>query len=186
MTVTVRLTGQQLLDFVEEFNNPLHNRTEMIQDAGYVYDSGKTAYADFYTELLKAKEELDPTYLTQQEVEDAEYEDLKSEEQQLYDEVHNLFGEKWDHEEIMEFMDKLDDIGINSATYLRECFTYVSDDAWNAEEEFAKYYLMELHCAEIPSIIEEYIKWQAFYNTDLKYEYNNIDFDGSTYFFRNI
>ena len=185
MTVTVRLTGQQLLDYVKEFNLTNTTRTEMIKGAGYVNDNGTAAYVDFYTELLKAKEVLDPTYVSKQEAEDAEYDDLSSDEQELYDEVHKLFGEKWDHEEIMEFMEKLDDIGINAVIDLRECFTFVSDDAWHSEEEFAKYYTMEVYCAEFPSIVEDYINWQAVYDGELQYDYNSIDFDCSTYFFRN-
>jgi hypothetical protein len=184
MTVTVRLTGQQLLDYVNEYNLTNTTRTEMIKGAGYV-DGERALYVDFYTELLKAKEVLDPTYVSKQEAEDAEYNDLKSYEQHLYDEIHKLFGEKWDHEEIMEFMEKLDDIGISSVIDLRESFAFVSDDAWNAEEEFAKYYTLEVYCAEIPAIVEDYINWQSVYDSELKYDYNSVDFDGSTYFFRN-
>jgi hypothetical protein len=184
MTDFVRLTGQQLLDYVNEYNLTNTTRTEMIKGAGYV-DGERALYVDFYTELLKAKEVLDPTYVSKSEAEDAEYEALKDYEKALYDEVHKLFGEKWDHEEIMEFMEKLDDIGISDALDLRDCFTFVSDDAWNAEEEFAKFYTLELCGAEIPSIVEDYINWQSVYDGELKYDYNSVDFDGSTYFFRN-
>jgi len=185
MTVTVRLTGQQLLDYVNEYNLTNSTRTEMIIGAGYVNSNDKAAYVDFYTELLKAKEMLDPTYVSKQEAEDAEYEALKDYEKALYDEVHKLFGEKWDHEEIMEFMDKLDDIGITDVLDLRDCFTFVSDDAWNAEEEFAKYYTLEMCGESIPSIVEDHINWQSVYDGELKYDYISVDFDGFTYFFRN-
>jgi hypothetical protein len=184
MTDTVRLTGQQLLDYVKEYNLANTTRTEMIKGAGYV-DGERVLYVDFYTELLKAKEVLDPTYVSRQEAEDAEYEALSGSEKALYNEVYKLFGEKWDHEDVMEFMEKLDDIGITDVLDLRECFTFVSDDAWNAEEEFAKYYTLEVYGAEIPSIVENHINWQAVYDSELKYDYNSVDFDGSTYFFRN-
>jgi hypothetical protein len=185
MTVTVRLTGQQLLDYVKEANLTNTTRTEMVKGAGYV-DNDRALYVDFYTELLKAREVLDPTYVSKQEAEDAEYEDLSTDEQELYDEVHRLLGEKWDHDEIMQFMEALDDIGITTAESLRESFEFIGDDPWCAEEEFAKYFTYEVLNASIPDIVEDCINWQQVYDSSLRYDYDSVDFDGFTYFFRNI
>jgi hypothetical protein len=53
------LKGDALVNFVIEkmelVNRNEMTRTEMILDAGYVYDNGKAMYTEFYTELLTAK-----------------------------------------------------------------------------------------------------------------------------------
>jgi hypothetical protein len=53
------LKGDALVEFVNEkmqlVNRNEMTRTEMILDAGYVYDNGKAMYTEFYTELLNAK-----------------------------------------------------------------------------------------------------------------------------------
>jgi len=187
-TAIIRLTGDALLQHHKEYTDLVirgeKTRTEMIKDAGYVYDNGKPMYVDYYTEVLNAKEVLDPTYVSQQEAEDAEYEDLSTDERELYDEVHRLLGEKRDHEEITEFMGELDDIGITTAENLRESFEFIGEQPWRAEEEFAKYYTCEVLYVMIPDIIEDCINWQQVYDSSLKYDYNTIEFDGSTYFFR--
>ena len=43
------------------------------------------------------------------------YDDLSTDEQELYDAVEAKLGEKWSHEEVMTFLDELDDIGITTA-----------------------------------------------------------------------
>jgi hypothetical protein len=110
---------------------------------------------------------------------------LTVKEQALYDEVHKLFGEKWDHEDIMEFMEKLDDVGITTADDLRDTFEFIGEDSWSAEEEFAKYFTYEVLGAAIPDIVEDCINWQRVYDSSLNYDYNSVEFDGSTYFFLN-
>jgi hypothetical protein len=57
MTVTVPLTGQQLLDYVDGFNLIDSNLTEMVRGAGYVHDNGTPAYIYYYTEFLRAQGE---------------------------------------------------------------------------------------------------------------------------------
>jgi hypothetical protein len=57
MTDTVRLTGKQLLDYVDGFNLIDSNLTEMVRGAGYVHDNGTPAYVYYYTEVLRAQGE---------------------------------------------------------------------------------------------------------------------------------
>lgn len=187
-TTTVRLTGQSLIDFVNEKMptiDQFYTRTDMVRDAGYINDNGSGAYVDFYTELLKAKEVLDPNYVSKRDAEDAEYEAMSGVEQEMYDAVHEKLGEKWDHEEITDFMKELDDLGIETPEQLDDSYEYTTD-SYKPEEEFAEYFVTEVYCTSFPDIIEGCIDWQAVWNSSLRYDYNTINFGGDTYFFRNI
>ena len=74
-TVPFMLTGDTLVKFVDERKDLIQRgeltRTDMILDAGYVYDNGKARYVDFYTELLNARG-IVPT--TDTDTADEEYE----------------------------------------------------------------------------------------------------------------
>ena len=99
------LKGDSLLNFVND-KMPLINRgeltlTDMIKDAGYVYDSGKAMYIDFYTELLNARG-VTPT--TNTDVADKEYDDMSTDEKDLYDKITDMLGARLTHEETIEFM----------------------------------------------------------------------------------
>ena len=188
-SATIMLTGKSLCDFVDE-KTPLImrgelTRTDMIKDAGYVYDNGKAMYVDFYTELLNSRNILNPNYVAERDAADAEYEALSGVEQDLYDAVNERFGEKWSHEEIVEFMSELDDIGIDTPEALDESVEWQTDE-YNPEEKFAEYFVTEAMCESIPSLVEGCIDWQTVWQSSLRYDYNVIEFDGEAYFFRNI
>ena len=122
------LKGDSLLNFVND-KMPLINRgeltrTDMIKDAGYVYDSGKAMYTDFYAELLNARG-IGP--ITDTDAADQEYDDLTSDEKDLYDAITDKLGSKWTHEETIEFMEELDDIGINTASDFEDSYEYTHD-----------------------------------------------------------
>ena len=186
---TMMITGTTLVDFVNEktplINNGSLTRTDMIKDAGYLNDNGTAAYVAFYTELLKAKQTLDPTYISNRDVEDAEYEALSGADQDFYDAIHDMFGVKWDHEMIIEFMDELKDIGIDTPEALDDSYEYQSD-SYKAEEEFAEYFVTDVLCETIPSIVEGCIDWSVVWSSSLRYDYITIEFDSETFFFRNI
>ena len=186
-TTTVRLTGQSLIDFVNEkmqlVNRGEITRTDMIKDAGYITDSGSGAYYDFYTELLKAKEVLDPNYVSERDAEEAEYEAMTGTEQEMYDHIVE-FNNKWDHEEVTGFMKELNDIGIETPEQFDDSYEYTSE-SYKPEEELAEYFVTEVLETSYPSIIEGCIDWQRVWDSGLRYDYNTIEFDGDTYFFRN-
>ena len=81
MTATITLTGDSLVAYVNDYMPLIERgektRTDMILDAGYVYDSGKAMYTQFYTELLNAKG-IQP--VTNTDAADVEYEDLSIKE----------------------------------------------------------------------------------------------------------
>ena len=186
-TTTVRLTGQSLIDFVNEkmqlVNRGEITRTDMIKDAGYITDSGSGAYYDFYTELLKAKEVLDPNYVSVRDAEEAEYEAMSGTEQEMYDRIVE-FNSKWDHTEVTGFMKELNDIGIETPEQFDDSYEYTSE-SYKPEEELAEYIVTEVLETSYPSIIEGCIDWQRVWDSGLRYDYNTIEFDGDTYFFRN-
>jgi hypothetical protein len=182
----VSLKGDALLQHVAEYKELItrgeKTRTDAVIAAGYVYDNGKAAYVDYYTEVLNAQKIVP---VTNADVEDQVYSNLSGVEQDLYDAIHDKFGEKWDHEEIMEFMEELSDIGIESPEALDDAYEW-STGEYNATAEFAEYYVNEVMCTGIPSVLEGHIDWDSVWDCELRYDFNEFEFDGETYFFRNI
>jgi hypothetical protein len=179
------LKGDALVEFVNEkmqlVNRNEMTRTEMILDAGYVYDTGKAMYTEFYTELLNAKG-IKPT--TNTDIEDQEYDDLSSDDKDLYDKITDMLGSKWTHEETIEFMEELDDIGIATASDFEDSYEYTSDEHW-AEKDFAENFVIEVMDARIPDIVMAAIDWQDVWDHNLRYDYNAIETVNGTFFFRN-
>ena len=186
-TATFKLTGDSLVKFVDEkmqlINRGELTRTEMILEAGYSYDSGKAMYTEFYTELLNARGVI-PT--TSSDVEDKEYDELSTDEKDLYDAITEKLGEKWTHEETIEFMEELSDIGIESASDFEDSYEYTHDSYSSyAEKEFSEYFVIEVMEAQIPDIALAAIDWQDVWDHNLRYDFNSIETDNGTFFFRN-
>jgi len=184
-TVPFMLTGQSLVDYVDE-KMPLVQReeltrTDLIKDAGYVYDNGSAMYTQFYTELLNAR---GVTPATATDVEDAEYDNLDSDTKELYDSVDERLGSKWTHEEIIEFIEELDDIGITTAREFEDSFEY-GTDAYHAESEFAEELCCEIEYNLKDSIVFAAINWQDVWDHQLRYDYSAIETSNGTFFFRN-
>jgi hypothetical protein len=181
------LKGDSLVSFVDD-KMPLINRgeltrTDMIKDAGYVYDNGKAMYVDFYTELLNARG-IVPT--TDTDVADKEYDDMSEDEKDLYDKITDMLGSKWTHEETVEFMEELDDIGINTASQFEDAYEYTHDSYSSyAEKEFAEYWCIEVLDAQIPEIVLSAIDWQDVWDHNLRYDFCYIETVNGTFFFRN-
>jgi nuclear transport factor 2 (NTF2) superfamily protein len=181
------LKGDSLLNFVND-KMPLINRgeltrTDMIKDAGYVYDSGKAMYVDFYTELLNARGVI-PT--TNTDTMDQEYDDMSIDEKDLYDAITEMLGEKWTHEETVEFMEELDDIGINTASDFEDSYEYTHDSYSSyAEKDFAEYFVIDVMDAQIPDIALAAIDWQDVWDHNLRYDFCSIETVNGTFFFRN-
>ena len=183
MTVsTFRLTGDSLVAFVDERADLIQRgeltRTQMILDAGYVYDNGTAMYVDFYTELLRAK---GVTPVTDRDVDDELYDNLDQDTKDLYDAVDEKLGEKWDHEDMMSFLEHLDqECDIQTADQFEENFEGVYD----GEKSFAEYWVTDVLNAQIPECVYNCINWDDVLNYELKYDFDSFDFDYSTYVFR--
>ena len=185
--VTAMLRGDSLVAFVDERKELIARgeltRTDMIKDAGYVYDNGKAMYVDFYTELLNAKGVV-PT--TDTDTMEEEYDALSEGEKDLYDKITEMLGEKWTHEETIEFMDELDDIGISSASDFEDAYEYTHDSyAAYAEKEFAEYWCIEVLDAHIPECVLGAVDWQDVWDHNLRYDFSYIETVNGTFFFRN-
>ena len=187
-TLPIMLTGDSLVAYVNDYMPLIERnektRTQMILDAGYVYDNGKAMYTQFYTELLNAKG-IKP--VTDTDSADVEYENLSTDEKDLYDAITDLLGDKWTHEETIEFMESLDDIGIQSAEDFKDAYEY-THDSWSAyaEKEFAEYFCVEVMNAQIPDIVYAAVDWQSVWDHDLRYDFNAIETVNGTFFFRSI
>jgi hypothetical protein len=186
-TKVFTITGDSLVAFVNDkmelVNRGELTRTDMIKDAGYLNDNGTAAYTCFYTELLRAK---GVPAVTDTDAADVEYDDLSIEEQELYDAITNMLGEKWTHEETIEFMDELDEIGITTASQFEYTFEWEHDSYSSyAEKDFAEYFCVEVMDARIPDIVMAAIDWQDVWDHNLRYDYNSIETVNGTYFFRN-
>ena len=185
--VPFMLKGDALVAFVDErmelVNRGEQTRTEMIKDAGYMYDNGKPMYTEFYTELLNARG-IVPT--TDTDKADQEYDELTSEEKDLYDKITDMLGEKWTHEETIEFMDELYENGINTASEFEEAYEYTHDSYSSyAEKEFSEYFCIEVMGAEIPECVLCAVDWQAVWDHNLRYDFCSIETVNGTFFFRN-
>ena len=189
-TLPIMLTGDSLVAYVNDYMPLIERnektRTQMILDAGYVYDNGKAMYTQFYTELLNAKG-IKP--VTDTDSADVEYENLSTDEKDLYDAITDLLGEQgdWTHEETIEFMDELDDIGIQTAERFKDAYEYTHDSyAAYAEKEFAEYWCVDVMNAQIPDIVYAAVDWQSVWDHDLRYDFNAIETVNGTFFFRNV
>jgi hypothetical protein len=181
------LKGDSLVAFVDD-KMPLINRgeltrTEMIKDAGYVYDNGNAMYTQFYTELLNARGVVPSTTA---DVMEQEYDDLSEDKKDLYDKITDMLGEKWTHEETIEFMDELEDIGIYSASEFEDAYEWTHDSYSSyAEKEFAEYWCIDVLDAQIPECVLSAVDWQDVWDHNLRYDFASIETVNGTFFFRN-
>ena len=181
-TQTVRLTGQELLDFVHA--NQLKSHTENCQGAGYFKDLNKGCDFIAYFEAILDARKANGEY--QQPVQSGAdwYDSLTEQDSELYDKIEDLCPEftKFDAEQCQEFMDELSELGITTAQQFEDAYYYQSD-SWNAEAEFAEHVTTEINCVELPDYVV--VDWTATYRNNLKYDFSTIEFDGETYFFHN-
>lgn len=185
--VPFMLKGDSLVshnaEWMELINRGEKTRTDMIMDAGYVYDSGRAMYTQYYTELLNARGVV-PT--TNTDVADQEYDELSTEDKDLYDKITDMLGEKWTHEETIEFMEELNDIGIETASDFEDAYEYTNDSYSSyAEKEFAEYWCIDVLDAQIPECVLSAVDWQAVWDHNLSYDFASIETVNGTFFFRN-
>jgi hypothetical protein len=184
---TFMLKGDSLVSHHDDYMKLVlrgeKTRTDMIKDAGYVYDNGNAMYTQYYTELLNARGVI-PT--TNTDVADQEYDDLSNEGKDLYDAITDKLGEKWTHEETIEFMEELNDIGITTASQFEDAYAYTHDSYSSyAEKEFSEYWCVEVMNAQIPDCVYAAVDWQSVWDHDLSYGFHAIETANGTFFFLN-
>ncbi len=103
----------------------------------------------------------------------------------LRGEITEMFGEKWTHEQTLDFMGELDDYGITTSDNLRDAFVYITDCQYT--EEGAKAQFAESWYYETMDYPEAYdlvvVDWAATYDYALRFDMFIIEFDGDFYFF---
>jgi len=115
----------------------------------------------------------------------AKYSDLSEDEQNLYLEIQNMFGHDWNHGQVMEFMEKLDDYNVNTSDNLCDAFMYVADSAYTesgAKAEFAEYWFCEI-MEQSEAYDHIVVDWEATYDYALRYDMFFFEFDGDYFFF---
>jgi len=115
------------------------------------------------------------------------YSDLSEEEQNLYCQIQDMFGSDWTHEEVMEFIEELDDYGIDTSENLEDAFTYVSDTAYTedgAKADFAEYWFCEV-MERSDAYDDVVVDWTSTYDYALRFDISIIEFKGDYFFFHN-
>ena len=116
-----------------------------------------------------------------------DYSDLSADEQNLYMEITEKFGEKWTHEQTLDFMGQLDDYGITDAYVMGDAFMYITDCQYTengAKAEFAEYWFTEV-MEQAEAYDNVVVDWAGTYDYALRFDTYIIEFDGDFYFFNN-
>jgi hypothetical protein len=176
--MTILLTGQSLLNYHNEKMELVKlgtlSRTDMIKDAGYVYDNGKAQYVDYYTEVLNAQGILP---VANRDVVELQYDELDGDDKALYDLVDQQFGEKWDHEQVMEFIEELKELDIHDVDSFNEYYV----GRYDTKKEFAQEHY-ENHVID-GSDLYYYIDWDGV-ASELEYDYDFLEYDWEYFVFR--
>jgi hypothetical protein len=185
ITSTPKLTGQALIDHVDNGDLNGMSKTEQCLTAGYVRDNGKAAYTEFYTELLNAKGTLS---IQTDGIGDAAnwYDNLSVTEQELYDAIEERCPEfeKLSADDCDTFMSELEDIGITTASEFSDAY-YGQQDGWHPEATFAEELMIDRGQVNEDSPVFFAIDWERVWDHSLSHDFSTIEFDGATYFFRN-
>lgn len=180
------LTGAELLTHCGRYPTEFPTKPDLAAASGHIKPGGRIDFISFYEALLAAKNAADPNYhvtVDSASDEELEYDELSLGMQALYDSVHERFGDKWNHGEVMEFMQLLDDIGITTAEQLDDSFYGMSDGLWDWEARFAEEFVNSMEYGLIESMAYSAIDWQKVWDHQLSYDFAAIEFDGDAYIF---
>lgn len=177
-----RLDGDELLAFIE--GNTSMNKTQMCLGAGYIRDTNKPAFTDFYEAILKARNIPTNNEGTIDFGSCYWYDTLTTQDQELYDMIEYRCPEfeKLDGELCREFMDTLSEHGITTAEQFRDAyftqFDYAHDESHY--EEFTEWITTEVQDIQVPSYLV--IDWMSSWLRNYQYDFIDIEFDGVVYF----
>ena len=109
--------------------------------------------------------------------------------QDLYDTIinHIPFADKWDVDQVIDFISELDDLGIENNRQFEYAY-YGHQDGWKAEQNFAQEFyegMMSNAVQDELAIPLYYVDWQRVWDHSLSYDFSTIELDGDTFFFNN-
>lgn len=188
---SVRLTGVDLIAHTKQYPDRFAIKSDLIAASGYVRPDGKVAYTAFYEALLAAREITDPGWTERinnaaQSGEDAEYDALSEDGQRLYDVSHERLGHNWDHQDIMNFVEELSDIGINTVEEFNEAYYSTQDNTWRWDSDFAREYCESMYGDLGDRLYFSCIDWSEVWRDCLACDFNTIELDGEVHIFRSL
>lgn len=117
------------------------------------------------------------------------YEHCSEQYQDLYDAIIERLphADKWDVEEVIEFIEELNGLGVGNASQFEDAFyTYTDEynpEKWFAEDYFEQIGVLPTNDADPASQLYSFIDWQAVWDCLLRYDFYSFEFEGDTYFF---
>lgn len=114
--------------------------------------------------------------------------DSKSEDMQaLIDEISDRTYFIIDEDEYDAFIEELANYGINDALSFEDRFSGERDGYGERTfSEFVEELVSECGYTIEPEFIRNCIDWELVWYSELRYDYQTVEFKGNTYFFRNI
>lgn len=115
------------------------------------------------------------------------YEHCSENYQDLYDTIvdHISWADKWNVEQVIEFIEKLRDIGIYNAKSFDQ-FYFGSYDTLYPEADFTEDYYQESEIIDQDNPLFNFVDWQRVWDGHLSSYYTTFKFDNDTFFFHEI
>lgn len=176
------LTGEALIHHVKRFPVDFASKSDLVAASGHIKNGGKLDFISFYEAVIAARNEADPNFGNNLD-EDSEYDNLSADQQALYDLISEDFGSKWNHDETIEFMGELKDLGVETKANLEDALYTVVDGGYGWERDFAEEYVMELEYSLQDSCAVFAIDWEKVWDHSLTHDFYTVEFDGSVFIF---
>ena len=129
---------------------------------------------------------LSPEFIKAREDFAAWYDSKSEDEQQLIDEISDRTYYIIDEDEYETFIEELNAYGITTAGEFEDAFE--AELEGHSEKIYAEF--SENLCDGLwdikPEFIANCVDWELVWYSTLRYDYNAIESNGNTYFFRNI
>lgn len=176
------LIGAMLIDHAKRYPMDFASKSDLVAASGHLKEGGKLNFISFYEALIAARIEVDPNFGNNID-DDKEYNDLSKEQKLLYDHISEDFGSKWNHDETIEFMGELKDLGIETKEKLEMVFYMIVDGGYGWERDFAEEYINTMEPNLEDSTASFAIDWQRVWDHSLTHDFYTVEFDGSVFIF---
>ena len=129
-------------------------------------------------EFIKAREDFAAWY------------DAKSEDEQLLiDEISDRTSYIIDEDEYDKFIEELDSYGIKDASTFEDAFYGEHEGTGErVTSEFTEQLIDDcgyLNSSDIPEFVKRNIDYSSMWDSEVRYDFNAVEFNGNTYFFHN-